>query len=133
MSHISTAELALLTSYTKRQVQRMTAAGEVPGALRTPAGHWRVPDSPALREWCRMVKANRRLSSEDKQNRRRGRAAGRDNYVPHLTRLLTVLRKTLPKMTEHQLDALREDSEQLREILNALQHLERRQRSDCAV
>jgi hypothetical protein len=50
----------------------------------------------------------------------RGEQAGHDNYVPHLTRLLTVLRKTLPGMNEEQLDALREDSEQLLDILNAL-------------
>lgn len=56
----------------------------------------------------------------DEEITSRGEHVGHDNYVPHLTRLLTVLRKTLPGMTEDQRDALREDTEQLREILNSL-------------
>jgi hypothetical protein len=50
----------------------------------------------------------------------RGEQAGHDNYIPHLLRLLTILRKTIPAMTDEQLDALKEDTEQLLEILNEL-------------
>ena len=50
----------------------------------------------------------------------RGEQVGHDNYVPHLTRLLTILRKTIPCMSEEQRLSLKEDSEQLREILDAL-------------
>lgn len=50
----------------------------------------------------------------------RGEQAGHDNFVPHLTRLLTVLRKTLPGMDEYQREALKEDTQQLLEILLSL-------------
>ena len=50
----------------------------------------------------------------------RGEHAGHDNYVPHLTRLVTVLRKTLPGMNQRQREALRKDSEQLLAILRTL-------------
>ena len=53
MSHFSTAQLAEQLGYSKRQVQRMAADGQIPGAARTPAGHWRIPDTPELREWVR--------------------------------------------------------------------------------
>lgn len=53
MSHIPTSELATLSGYSKRQIQRMAANGEIPGANRTPAGHWLIPDTPELREWVR--------------------------------------------------------------------------------
>lgn len=51
MSHLSTADLADEMAYSKRQIQRMAANGEVPGASRTPAGHWSIPDTPELRRW----------------------------------------------------------------------------------
>lgn len=51
MSHLSTAKLADEMGYSKRQIQRMAANGEVPGASRTPAGHWAIPDTPELRRW----------------------------------------------------------------------------------
>lgn len=47
----------------------------------------------------------------------RGEHAGHDNYIPHLTRLLTVLRRTVPGMTERQRQALADDTEQLVELL----------------
>ena len=31
----------------------MAANGEIPGALRTPGGHWKIPDSPELKNWVR--------------------------------------------------------------------------------
>lgn len=57
MSHIPTAELARLTGYTKRQIQRM--AGKIPGAVRTGGGHWQIPDSPEVRAWCDSSKRQR--------------------------------------------------------------------------
>lgn len=39
-----------------RQLQRMAAAGEVPGAVRSPAGHWRIPDDAGVRRWCAAMK-----------------------------------------------------------------------------
>ncbi len=56
----------------------------------------------------------------DEEITSRGEQAGHDNYVPHLTRLLTVLRKTVPEMTQDQRTALKEDAEQLLEMLNDL-------------
>lgn len=56
----------------------------------------------------------------DEEITSRGEHAGHDNHIPHLTRLLTILRKTVPLMNEDEREALREDSEQLMEILNNL-------------
>ena len=53
MSHISTNQLAALTGFSKRQIQRMAANGEIPGANRTPAGHWQISDTLELQEWVR--------------------------------------------------------------------------------
>lgn len=67
MSHISTAELARLTGYTPRHIRRI--AGTISGAVRTAGGHWQIPDSPAVREWCREAKEERdklRAASERK-------------------------------------------------------------------
>lgn len=46
--------------------------------------------------------------------------AGHDNYVPHLSRLVTILRKTLPDMDKMQRTALKEDLAQLWEIVAKL-------------
>ena len=51
MSHIPTSELAALTGYSKRQIQRMAGNGEIPKAQRTPGGHWIIPDSKQVRRW----------------------------------------------------------------------------------
>lgn len=51
MSHIPTSELAALTGYSKRQIQRMAGNGEIPKARRTAAGHWIIPDSKQVRRW----------------------------------------------------------------------------------
>lgn len=113
MSHIATAELARLTGYEKRHVQRLAVAGQIPGAVRTDGGHWRVPDSPEVRKWCQAVKRARVLSAVPK---RVGRA-GHDNYGPHLARLLTALRKTLPHMNRQNLAALQEDLSQIDDVI----------------
>jgi hypothetical protein len=51
MSHIPTSELAALTGYSKRQIQRMAENGEIPKAQRNPGGHWVIPDSKQVRRW----------------------------------------------------------------------------------
>ena len=56
----------------------------------------------------------------DKEVMRCGEAAGHDNYVPHLTKLLTILRKTLPDMDADQRQALRIDAAPLLAICKAL-------------
>jgi hypothetical protein len=53
MSHLPTAQIAVLSGITKRQVQRLLVSGEIPGAERTPGGHWRVPDTKELRRWAK--------------------------------------------------------------------------------
>ncbi|MES2995897.1 MAG: hypothetical protein V4733_03715 [Verrucomicrobiota bacterium] len=50
----------------------------------------------------------------------RGKQSGHDNYIPHLTRLMTVLRTTIPAMSEDQRDALKEDAQQLIDLIDAL-------------
>ncbi len=101
--------MAALTGFEKRHVQRLAVAGQIPGAVRTDGGHWKIPDTPEVRRWCQSVKRARVLSAVPK---RAGRA-GHDNYVPHLTRLLTTLRKTLPHMNRQALSALLEDLSQI--------------------
>lgn len=51
MSHIPTAELADLTGYSKRQIQRFATAGQIPGAKRSVGGHWLIEDTPDVRRW----------------------------------------------------------------------------------
>jgi hypothetical protein len=71
MSHIPTAELAVLTGYTKRQIQRMAA--KIPGAVRTDGGHWKIPDSPEVRKWCASQAKRRqaeKLRREDDEARK---------------------------------------------------------------
>ena len=51
MSHLSTTQLAELTGFSKRQIQRMAANGEIPGAKRTSGGHWQVADTSELSGW----------------------------------------------------------------------------------
>lgn len=114
MSHIPTAELAQLTGYEKRHVQRLAVAGQIPGAVRTDGGHWRIPDSPEVRKWCKSVKRSRVLSAVPKRAGRHGR----NNYVPHLTRLLSSLRETLPFMSPAALAALGEDLSQIDDVMS---------------
>ena len=67
----------------------------------------------------RISESEPRIVSDDEITSR-GEHVGHDNYIPHLARLLTVLRKTLPAMSQAQRAALREDSEQLLEMLSNL-------------
>lgn len=78
-----------------------------------------IPTVKRLALSVRCVEESPRIIS-DKDIERRGEQAGHDNYVPHLTRLLTVLRKTVPGMSERQRRALKEDAGQLLDIFDAL-------------
>ena len=72
-----------------------------------------------LRASIRLAGDRPRLASNEELISRPA-SAGHDNYVPHLQRLVTVLRKTVPAMTPEQRQALKEDSAQLAAILQAL-------------
>jgi hypothetical protein len=58
MSHLTTSQLAAKAGITRRQLQRLLDGGDVPelGAVRTPGGHWRIPDSPAATKWAKGFK-----------------------------------------------------------------------------
>ena len=58
MSHLTTTQLAAAAGITRRQVQRLLDGGDVPelDAVRTPGGHWRIPDSPAANKWAKGFK-----------------------------------------------------------------------------
>lgn len=58
MSHLTTSQLAEKAGITRRQVQRLLDGGDVPelDAVRTPGGHWRIPDSPAAKKWAKGFK-----------------------------------------------------------------------------
>lgn len=58
------------------------------------------------------------ITKEEYEGRKR--KFGADNYVVHLTRLLAVLRKTLPVMDDYELAALRADTRDLKKILDLL-------------
>lgn len=82
----------------------------------------KLPCSPSVKRLAlsiRIADEKPRIVTDEEINQR-GEQAGHDNYVPHLTRLLTVLRKTVPEMSEEQREALKEDAEQLLEMLNGL-------------
>lgn len=87
---------------------------------------WAVLDSeskklPTVKRLALSVRTcdEARLIS-DKEIMQRGEHSGHDNYIPHLTRLLTILRKTIPTMDDEQLIALKADTRQLVEILDAI-------------
>ena len=79
----------------------------------------KVPTVKRLAISLRIAEEKPRIVTDDEITSR-GEQAGHENYIPHLTRLLTVLRKTVPGMTEEQREALREDSQQLVDLLEAL-------------
>jgi len=63
-------------------------------------------------------KEPRIITKEEYEGRKR--KFGSDNYVVHLTRLLSVLRKTLPAMDEDERAALRADTKDLKKLLELL-------------
>jgi excisionase family DNA binding protein len=71
MSHLSLPQLAKKTGLTRRHLQRLAADGTIPGATRTPGGHWRI-DEAQLGGWL----AIRRF--EDIRRRALSRNASRD-------------------------------------------------------
>lgn len=89
---------------------------------------WKVLDSesnekpPTVKRLAMSVRcctdAPRIIS--DKEVMRRGEQAGQENYIPHLTRLVTVLRKTVPSMTDDQRKALRADFGPLLDVLKKI-------------
>ena len=88
-------------------------------ALLTDSESVKVPTVKRLALSVRLAEQSPRIVSDDEITSR-GEQAGHDNYVPHLTRLLTILRKTLPEMSQDQRTALKEDAEQLMELLGDL-------------
>ena len=58
------------------------------------------------------------ITREEYQGRKR--KFGSDNYIVHLTRLLSVLRKTLPALDEDERAALRADTKDLKRLLELL-------------
>lgn len=88
-------------------------------ALLTDSESVKLPTVKRLAISLRLADKSPRIVTDDEITSR-GEQAGHDNYVPHLTRLLTVLRKTLPDMSQDQRTALKEDAEQLLDMLNEL-------------
>lgn len=78
-----------------------------------------VPTVKRLALSLRIATAAPRVVTEEEITQR-GEQAGHDNYVPHLQRLVTILRKTLPGMDEDQRQALKDDAEQLLDMLQGL-------------
>ncbi len=112
MSDFTPPTLAARTGYSSRQIQRFADRGAIPGAQRTAGGHWRFPASPDLEEWIATAAKSRKAPPLPRDPR-----AGRRNYVPHLTRLVLVLRDTAGSMSQRRLVALAEDTEQLLRVL----------------
>lgn len=50
----------------------------------------------------------------------RNRKFGKDNYIPHLRGLISILRKTIPSMDEDEIEALKCDTRGLVDLLEAL-------------
>lgn len=86
---------------------------EIVSALSEP------PTAKRIRLSIRAAGSSPRIISSEEITSE-GEQAGHDNYIPHLTRLLTILRKTLPGMSQDQRTALKEDTEQLVDMLNDL-------------
>lgn len=79
----------------------------------------KLPTVKRLALSVRCVEDSPRIIT-DREIIKRGDHTGHDNYVPHLTRLLTCLRKTVAGMDDDQREALRTDAEPLLAILEAL-------------
>ena len=79
----------------------------------------KIPTVKRLGLSIRIADGRPRIVSPDEITSR-GEQTGHDNYVPHLTRLLTILRKTIPLMDEDQREALKDDAEQLLDLLQDL-------------
>lgn len=79
----------------------------------------KMPTVKRLSISLRIAEESPRIVS-DEEITSRGEQAGHDNYIPHLTRLLTILRKTVPGMSQDQRSALKEDAEQLLDLLENL-------------
>jgi hypothetical protein len=79
-----------------------------------------LPTVKRLSLSVRAAEDKPRIVTDEEIQERGERQAGHDNYIPHLTRLLTVLRNTVPEMDEDQLAALRADTAPLLRILRAL-------------
>lgn len=79
----------------------------------------KVPTVKRLALSVRIADDAPRIVSDD-EIISRGEKAGHDNHIPHLTRLLTVLRKNIRDMDDVELDALRDDTEQLYELLREI-------------
>lgn len=88
-------------------------------ALLTDSESVKLPTVKRLALSVRIASDGPRVVTEEEITKR-GEQSGHDNYVPHLTRLLTVLRKTVPGMTQNQREALKDDAEQLLDMLNNL-------------
>lgn len=88
-------------------------------ALLTDSESVKLPSVKRLALSVRIGGGAPRVVTEEEITQR-GEHAGHDNYVPHLTRLLSVLRKTVPAMTAAQRESLRDDAEQLIELLEDL-------------
>ena len=88
-------------------------------ALLTDSESVKLPTVKRLALSVRIASDAPRVVTEEEITKR-GEQAGHDNYIPHLTRLLTILRKTVPLMNDDEREALREDSEQLMELLQNL-------------
>lgn len=87
-------------------------------ALLTDSESVKLPTVKRLALSVRIAESPRIIS--DKEIIKRGEAAGHDNYIPHLTRLLTILRKTIPGMDADQRAALKDDTTALLDLLEAL-------------
>lgn len=116
MSDFTSPQLAKLTRYSARQIQRFATEKGIPGAYRTSGGHWRFPDTPELRSWAAIQKKIRCAPPITPIRKR----WARDNYVPHLSGLTSILLKTAPEMDEYELRAFVADSEMLYNFIGAL-------------
>lgn len=79
----------------------------------------KLPTVKRLGLSIRIAEQNPRIVT-DEEITSRGEQAGHDNFIPHLTRLITILRKTIPGMDDVQRQALKDDAEQLLAMLNDL-------------
>lgn len=123
MSHISRAELERLTGYKRRTIQRLAGEGAFPGAVRTSAGHWQIPDSPEVRKRCeelarKLVKKRAGGDARETQQYFRQAAYFAEYYKPEFAERLSVelrlgrqiraMRKTLQDLSQWD-ETLRDD------------------------
>lgn len=87
--------------------------------LKFVAGVERVPTKKLLKLSISCHTDSPKIITKEEYDER-NRKFGKDNYIPHLRGLISILRKTIPSMDEDEIEALKCDTRGLVDLLESL-------------